>query len=63
VRVQGVAYTSAPERRTATLAIDGAPAVTLRQGESASGIEVQLILRDQVYLRYGADVFAAEVGR
>lgn len=63
VRVQGVAYASAPERRTATLAIDGAPEVTLRQGESARGIEVQLILRDQVYLRYGADVFAAEVER
>jgi hypothetical protein len=63
VRVQGVAYTSAPERRTATLVIDGAPAVTLRQGESAGSIEVQLIMRDQVYLRYGADVFAAGVER
>jgi hypothetical protein len=63
VRVQAVAYAPAPEKRSATLAIDGAPAVTLRQGESARGIEVQLILRDQVYLRYGADVFAAGVER
>jgi hypothetical protein len=63
VRVQAVAYAPAPEKRSATLAIDGAPVVTLRQGESARGIEVQLILRDQVYLRYGGDVFAAGVER
>jgi len=63
IRVQAVAYAPAPEKRSATLAIDGAPGVTLRQGESARGIEVQLILRDQVYLRYGGDVFAAGVER
>ena len=63
VRLRSIGYATAPEKRTATLAIDGAPAVTLRQGESASGIEVQLILREAVYVRHGPDVFAVEVER
>jgi len=60
--VRSIGYATAPERRTATLTIDGAP-VTLRQGESASGFEVQLILRESVYLRHGGDVFAVGVER
>jgi hypothetical protein len=40
------------------LAIDGAPSVILRQGESAGGVEVQLILPGAVYVRRGPDVFA-----
>ena len=35
----------------------------LRQGESASGIEVQLILPEAVYVRHGPDVFAVGVER
>jgi hypothetical protein len=63
VRLRSIGYAAAPEKRTATLAIDGAPAVTLRQGESAGGIEVQLILREAVYVRHGPDIFAVEVER
>jgi hypothetical protein len=63
VRLRSIGYGDASDRRTATLAIDGAQPVTLRQGESASGIEVQLILRDSVYVRHGPDVFAVEVER
>jgi len=63
VRLRSIGYVTAPEKRTATLTIDGAPAVTLRQGESASGIEVQLILRESVYVRHGSDVFAVGVER
>jgi hypothetical protein len=63
VRLRSIGYVTAPEKRTATLTIDGAPAVTLRAGESASGIEVQLILRESVYVRHGPDVFAVGVER
>ena len=62
VRLRSIGYVTAPEKRTATLTIDGAP-VTLRQGESANGIEVQLILRESVYVRHGSDVFAVGVER
>ena len=63
VRLSSIGYVTAPEKRTATLTIDGAPAVTLRQGESAGGIEVQLILHESVYVRHGPDVFAVGVER
>jgi hypothetical protein len=63
VRLRSIGYVTAPEKRTATLTVDGAPAVTLRQGESAGGIEVQLILRESVYVRHGPDVFAVGVER
>ena len=58
LRLESIAYATAAGERRVTLAIDGAPPVVLRQGESASGIEVQLILPDAVYVRNGTDVFA-----
>lgn len=58
LRLESIAYATAAGERSVTLAIDGAPPVVLRQGESASGIEVQLILPDAVYVRNGTDVFA-----
>ena len=63
VRLRSIGYVTAPEKRTATFTVDGSPAVTLRQGESAGGIEVQLILRESVYIRHGSDVFAVGVER
>jgi hypothetical protein len=58
LRVESIRYTEAPGERTVALAIDGAPSVSLRQGESAGGVEVQLILPGAVYVRRGPDVFA-----
>jgi len=58
LRVEAIRYTEAPGERTVALAIDGAPSVSLRQGESMGGVEVQLILPGAVYLRRGPDVFA-----
>jgi hypothetical protein len=58
LRVESIRYTEAPGERTVALAIDGAPSVSLRQGESTGGVEVQLILPGAVYLRRGPDVFA-----
>ncbi len=61
VRVEVTAIDSADNAggRTATLRI-GDRTVTLRQGESASGLEVQLIRPDAVYLRSGRDIFAVD---
>jgi len=58
LRLESIRYVSTPAERTVTLRIDGAPAVTLHQGESAGGVDVQLILPEAVYVRQGADVFA-----
>jgi len=63
VRVQSIGYSQAEGKRTVTLAVDGGSAVTLHQGESAGGVEVQLILPEAVYVRRGADVFALGVVR
>jgi hypothetical protein len=63
VRVQSIGYSPAEGKRTVTLAVDGASAVTLHQGESAGGVEVQLIMPEAVYVRRGADVFALGVVR
>lgn len=57
IQVQSIVYSGEPEKRAVTLRIDGR-AATLREGESANGLEVQLILRDAVYLRHGGNVFA-----
>lgn len=58
LRVESIRYAEVPGERTVALAIDGAPSVSLRQGESAGGVEVQLILPGAVYVRRGSDVFA-----
>jgi len=62
VQLQSIAYSQNPGGRTVTLRIDGRP-TTLHEGESAGGIEVQLILRDAAYLRHGGSVFAVSPGR
>jgi hypothetical protein len=58
LRLESIHYSTAPAERTVTLGFDGAPPVTLRQGESAGGLEVQLILPEAVYVRLGGDVIA-----
>ena len=54
-----VRYAESRGQRTATLRIDGSP-VVLREGESAHGIEVQLVTRDGAYVRRGAEVLMLE---
>jgi hypothetical protein len=48
--------------RKAVLRIDGAPPVTLRQGESRDGVDVQVITEDAVYLRHHGEIFSVRVG-
>jgi hypothetical protein len=47
--------------RSVTLRIAGSPSVRLREGESAQGIDVQLIKPDLVYLRRGGSIFVASL--
>jgi hypothetical protein len=62
IAVRSIAYAANPGQRAVTLVIDGR-AQTLREGESAGDAEVQLILRDSVYIRYRGSVFAASPPR
>jgi len=59
VEVTAIDYAENAGERTAALRIGGRP-VTLHQGESVSGLEVQLILPKAVYLRSGRDIFAVD---
>jgi hypothetical protein len=52
VQVSFLVYSRAPERRTVALTIDGGGMVTLREGESTSGVEVTRIHPDRVELRH-----------
>jgi hypothetical protein len=56
--LQSVWYSDDAGQRTVTLSIDGHAPVRLRQGDVKSGVEVQLILPEAVYVRRGGDVFA-----
>ena len=58
VHLESIRYGGGPAERAATLVIDGATPVTLRQGESAGDVEVQLVLPQAVYVRRGTEVFA-----
>lgn len=60
VEVAGIAYSAVAEQRAVTLAVNGARPVTLREGEAAGEVEVQLILPDRVYVRHAGQIFAVE---
>jgi hypothetical protein len=62
VEVRAITYEPEGDRRV-TLRIAGQPSVTLREGESAHGIDVQLIMPDAVYLRRGGNIFVASLRR
>jgi hypothetical protein len=63
VGLASIDYSPMVEARRATLILEGGRTVTLRQGEAAAGVEVQLILPDMVYVHVGADVFALSPDR
>jgi hypothetical protein len=62
VEIVGIDYSPDGARRAATLRLDGT-VVKLHERESAHGVEVQLIERDGVYVRRGADVFMVAPAR
>lgn len=58
VVVESVRWSPAPEHRTVTLRIDGRR-LRLHQRDSVAGIEVQLVMKDGVYLKRGGEVYFA----
>jgi hypothetical protein len=61
IRVQSISYSADPAERVVTLRVGNGAPLTLHEGESAKGIEVQLVLRDTVYVRHRGNVMALEV--
>jgi len=57
-QVESVDYNVPAARRSVTLRLNG-DRVTLREGESADGVSVQLITPDGAYLQRGSEVFLA----
>jgi hypothetical protein len=57
-QVESVEYNVPAARRSVTLRLNG-DRVTLREGESADGVSVQLITPDGAYLQRGSEVFLA----
>ena len=57
-----VRYGDSRGERTATLRIDGSP-VVLHEGETASGIELQLVTPTGAYVRRGGEVLMLESSR
>lgn len=58
VDVRAIAYSQQPGARSVTLRIGGGAPVTLHEGESLRGVDVQLIMPNSVYLRHGGSIFA-----
>ena len=58
VTVSFLLYSIVPSRRSVTLNIDGLGLVSLKEGDTESGIEVARILPDRVELRYGGQSYA-----
>jgi hypothetical protein len=57
VRVSFLVYSRAADRRTVALAVGDGGIMTLREGESTSGVEVTRILPDRVELRHDGQPF------
>ena len=62
VAVSSITYSPDSRRRSVTMRVGGTLA-TLREGQSMHGVEVQLILRDSVYVRRGGEVVVLEPER
>ena len=63
VRLKSIHFAKVASERSVTLEIDSGRELTLRQGERAAGVEVQLILPTMVYVHQGASVFAVSLER
>ena len=62
IAVSSISYSPDAGRRSVTMRVGGTLA-TLREGQSAHGVEVQLILPGSVYVRRGAEITVLEPER
>jgi len=58
VHVRSLRYSPLPAERAVELAVADARPVTLREGQSVGGVQVQLITPEGVYVRHGGQIFA-----
>jgi hypothetical protein len=58
VQLTSLSYSPVPAERAVALTINGVTTGMLHEGQSASGVEVKLILSDRVYLRHAGAIFA-----
>jgi hypothetical protein len=63
IHVSSIAYSPDVAKRTVTLQIDGGPLTRLHEGESVSGVEVQLILEEAIYVRHGGSIMSVALSR
>jgi hypothetical protein len=63
IDVRAISFSPDATRRHVTLRIDGGPPMVMNEGESARGVEVQLILSDVVYVRHGGNILSVGVTR
>jgi hypothetical protein len=61
LRVSFLVYSSAAERRSVVLTIDGGSLTTLREGDESNGVAVVRIHPDRVDLRWQGETFTLEV--
>jgi hypothetical protein len=58
IDVRAIVFSEDISARKVVLRIGNAPSVTLRQGESSDGIDVQIITERSVYLRHNGNIFS-----
>lgn len=63
VQVRAIVSGSDPNGRRAVLSIGGGPSVTLHEGESSGGVDVQFITERTVYLRHRGNIFTVGMDR
>ena len=63
IHVRSIAYSHDVAKRTVTLQIDDGALTKLHQGESVGGVEVQLILEEAIFVRYGGNIVSIALSR
>lgn len=63
VQVRAIVSGADPNGRRVVLRIGGGPSVTLHEGESSDGVDVQFITANTVYLRHHGNIFTVGIDR
>lgn len=62
IDVRAIVFADEVSARKVVLRIGNGPSVTLRQGESSDGIDVQVITENSVYMRHNGNIFSVGIG-
>jgi hypothetical protein len=58
VRISSLSYSPSPTRRVVSLSVNNSNPISVREGETVSGVEVTLIMPDGVYVKHAGNIFA-----